>query len=105
MLDMFSFKSISYTLQKIEHMQPKKKAKVFINQFENHRSGKSYFNQLRDVLRAEPLVDKYLSETAIPKSIFFKQISDGIIDRIPEQKKTEELLKIVETFAGEVARG
>jgi len=110
MLDMFSFKSLSYTLKKIESIASamstasgsKAQGKVFINQYEKSYSDNSYLAQLVSTLRNSPDISPYLSRTVIPKSIFFKQLSDNILDEIPEQARTRDLLLVINSFIAEV---
>jgi cellulose biosynthesis protein BcsQ len=102
MLDMFSFKSLTYTLKKIKSISSGISIKVFINQYEKSKSDSSYLNQLLQTIQNNPEISKYLSEVIIPKSIFFKQLNDNMLDEIPEQARTKELLDIIQSFIGEV---
>ena len=102
MLDFFSFKSLSYTLKKIESIKNNVKIKVFINGYEKSYSDNSYFAQLVSTLRSSEDITPYLSFTVIPKSVFFKQLSDNILDEIPEQARTKSLLSVINDFIGEV---
>jgi chromosome partitioning protein len=103
-LNFFSFKSIAYTLKKIETVNPVAKIKVFVNQYEKSKSNHSYLNQLLQTLQSNPEISKYLSEIKIPKSIFFKQLNDNMLDKIPDQAKTKKLLLIIDQFIQEVRK-
>lgn len=103
MLDMFSFKSLAYTIGKIEkNVNKKVKIKVIVNQLEKQRSNNAYSNQLLNLIRKDPKIKKYLSKTMIPKNIIFKQINDTVIEKIPENKKNKELLTLVKSLIKEV---
>jgi len=103
MLDLFSFKSISYTLKKIEAINNGAEKKIFINCYEKSKSKNSYLNQLLKTFKENPEISQYISNTIIPKSIFFKQLNDSTIDSIPENSRTKNLLATVREFIEEAA--
>jgi len=101
MLDLFSFKSLEYTVTKLIQMK-KKGINIFINQFEKSRYDASHINQLINLLKQDKTINKYLSKVRIPKSVLFKQLSDNVLDNIPNQKKTKELINTINDFIGEI---
>jgi len=62
MLDFFSFKSLAYTLKKIENIKNDSQIKVFINQYEKSKSNNLYLNQLLATITSNNEISKYLSE-------------------------------------------
>jgi len=102
MLDLFSFKSISYTVKKIQQIKLNVQIKILVNQYEFCGEKNSYASQLLYQLRNHEDIRPHLVFKVIPKSVLFKQLSDGVIDRIPEQKKTEYLLSTIRDLVEEV---
>ena len=83
MLDFFSFKSVAYTLKKITGITEKSAVRVYINGYEKTCSDSGYLAQLVSTLRSSNEIAPFLSSTVLPKSIFFKQLSDNTLEKIP----------------------
>ena len=90
------------TLKKIESINKRAEIRVFINQYEKSKSQNSYMNQLLMTLQEDHRIYQYLSKVMIPKSIFFKQLNDNMLDEIPQQTRTRELLEVIKSFLSEV---
>jgi len=102
MLDLFSFKSISYTVKKIQQMKMNQKIKVLVNQYESSGGKNCYASQLLCQLRNHEDIQPHLVFKVMPKSVLFKQLTDGVIDRIPEQKRTANLMTAIRRLIEEV---
>jgi len=102
MLDLFSFKSISYTVKKIQQMKMNQKIKVLVNQYESSGGKNCYASQLLYQIRNHEDIQPHLVLKVMPKSVLFKQLTDGVIERIPEQKRTANLMTAIRRLIEEV---